>query len=54
MLDETVTEELFQWSYRHLTENANNLIKGPEKGREKEGEKGKEKATHQESGEECK
>lgn len=29
--DETVTGELFQWSYRHLNENANNLIKGLER-----------------------
>lgn len=31
-----MTQELFQWSYRDLNENANNLIKGPEKGREGE------------------
>lgn len=26
-----MTGELFQWSYRHLNENANNLIKGLER-----------------------
>lgn len=29
--DGSVTGELFQWSYRHLNENANNLIKGLER-----------------------
>lgn len=29
--DKTVTGELFQWSYRHLNENANNLMKGLER-----------------------
>lgn len=34
-----MTGELFQWSYRHLNENANNLIKGLERAeREKEKE----------------
>lgn len=34
-----MTGELFQWSYRHLNENANNLIKGLERAeREREGE----------------
>lgn len=40
--DETVTGELFQWSYRHLNENANNLIKGLERA-EREREGGKKK-----------
>lgn len=45
--DETVTGELFQWSYRHLNENANNLIKGLERA-----EREREKETQKESGEE--
>lgn len=35
-----MTGELFQWSYRHLNENASNLIKGLERAeREKERER---------------
>lgn len=33
-----MTAELFQWSYKHRNENANNLIKGLERA-EREGEK---------------
>lgn len=31
-----MTGELFQWSYRHLNENANNLIKGLERAEREE------------------
>lgn len=42
-----MTGELFQWSYRHLNENANNLIKGLERAKRE-----KEKETPTKSGEE--
>lgn len=44
--DVSVTGELFQWSYRHLTENANYPIKGLERAeREKEGRTEKETSS---------